>query len=98
MPDHVHLLVQGRRDDASLFRFMKAWKQQTGFEYTRRHGRRLWQVGFYDHIMRTEENVLKHAKYIVGNPVRAGLAKAVGEYPFAAILIDGCDDPETAWR
>jgi hypothetical protein len=50
------------------------------------------------HIIRTEESVLNHAKYIVGNPVRAGLAKAVGEYPFAAILIDGCDDPETAWR
>ena len=98
MPDHVHLLVQGRADDASLLRFVKAWKQQTGFEYSRRRGKRLWQVGFYDHIMRSEEDVLKHAKYIVGNPVRAGLTKTVGEYRFAAILMGECEDPTSAWR
>ena len=91
MPDHLHVLAQGHTDNADLRVFMKRLKQQTGYEYTRRYGERLWQVGYFDHVVRSEESVLKHARYIVGNPVRAGLVRNVDEYPFAAILMDGAD-------
>jgi putative transposase len=50
MPDHVHLMVEGETDDADLKRFVKAWKQKTGFEYSKRSRNRLWQVGFFDHV------------------------------------------------
>lgn len=86
MPDHVHLLVEGECDDADLKGFMKSWKQKTGFDYSRRTGDRLWQVGFFDHVLRSDESTRRHALYILGNPLRAGLARTIGKYPFA-----GCD-------
>jgi putative transposase len=85
MPDHVHLIVEGRTDSADMQRFVKAWKQKTGFEYVKRTGNRLWQVGFFEHVLRSDESTERHVGYVLGNPVRAGLAKAVGEYPFAGI-------------
>ena len=43
----------------------------------------LWQDGFYDHVLRREEDSLAIAAYIVANPVRAGLVKSVTEYPYS---------------
>jgi putative transposase len=83
MPDHMHLIVEGRTDSADLPRFVKAWKQKTGFQYVKRTGNRLWQVGYFEHVLRSDESTERHVAYVLGNPVRAGLAKAVGEYPFA---------------
>jgi putative transposase len=86
MPDHVHLLVEGESDTADLQRFVKRWKQTTGFEYAKEHGCRLWQVGFFDHVLRCDEDTERQALYILGNPIRAGLTKAIGEYPFAGCV------------
>src|SRR5262245_9947351 len=33
MPDHVHLLAEGERDDADLKRFIKDAKQYSGFHF-----------------------------------------------------------------
>ena len=83
MPDHLHLLVEGESDTADLQRFVKRWKQTTGFKYAKESGCRLWQVGFFDHVLRCDEDTERHALYILGNPIRAGFTKAIGEYPFA---------------
>ena len=87
MPDHLHLLVEGESDTADLSRFIKGWKQATGYRYGREHGRRLWQVGYFDRVVRADEDTFRHALYILGNPIRAGLAKTIGEYPYA-----GCSE------
>jgi putative transposase len=83
MPDHLHLLVEGATDDADLQCFIKRWKQRTAFKYARARGRRLWQVGYFDHVLRSDEDTYRHALYILGNPIRAGLARTIGEYPYA---------------
>ena len=84
MPDHLHLIAEGTSDDADLQKFMKSWKQATGFEYSKSNaGQRLWQVGFFDHVLRSDESAHRHARYILGNPVRAGLAQSIDEYPLA---------------
>ena len=62
---------------------MHAWKQRTGFEWKRRFDRRLWQSGFYDYVLREEDPVAAIVKYIIGNPVRAGITTEIGEYPHA---------------
>lgn len=41
----------------------------------------IWQTGFYDHALRRDEDVREVARYVVANPVRAGLAARVGAYP-----------------
>jgi hypothetical protein len=45
--------------------------------------RRPHQDGFYDHVLRREEDSLAIAAYIVANPVRAGLVKSVTEYSYS---------------
>lgn len=80
MPDHVHLLLCGNRADASLRDFVATWKQRTGFEWYKRVGERLWQKGYYEHVLRSDEAHLSIARYILENPVRAGLVVDPRDY------------------
>jgi putative transposase len=41
----------------------------------------LWQKGFHDHAVRGDEDMRALARYVVANPVRAGLVRSVREYP-----------------
>lgn len=45
-----------------------------------------WQRGFYDHRIRGSADWRNHARYIAMNPVRAGLASEIGEYPFVGTI------------
>jgi putative transposase len=82
MPDHLHLLCEARTESSDLVAFVHEATQRTGYSFTRSNGTRLWQRGFYDHVLRVEERVLAVVQYIVTNPIRAGLAQRLGEYPF----------------
>ena len=42
----------------------------------------LWQDSYYDHVVRPEENLTGIGRYIIENPVRAGLVESALEYPF----------------
>ena len=83
MPDHLHLLVEGLSEDSQLPNFLFRLKQRTGFLYRRMTGRSLWQSGYYDRVLRHEEMSATVCRYILENPVRAGLTSAVGDYPYA---------------
>jgi len=82
MPDHLHLLVSGQ-DGSSLPAFVRHFKQLSGHRYKREHGAQLWQISYYDHVLRRDEDLLAIACYIWDNPVRAGLAQDRSEYPFS---------------
>jgi putative transposase len=83
MPDHVHLLLESNQTDASLVALIGHWKQETGFRFKQMHGVRLWQSSFFDRVLREHESSATVAAYILGNPIRAGLASTVGEHPFS---------------
>ncbi len=76
MPDHMHWLMQ-LGADVSLAKVVSAVKAVTAHGI----GRRVWQDGFHDHALRREEDLAEVARYIVANPVRAGLVDRVGDYP-----------------
>ncbi len=82
MPDHVHLLVS-LPEGISLEKFVHHFKQLSGYELKKRTGQPLWQISYYDHILRREEAVLDVARYIWENPVRKGLAVSRSEYLFS---------------
>lgn len=82
MPDHVHLLVAGESDDADLKRFSKLAKQYSGFYFRRSTGLALWQRSGFERSLRSEETTAAVVRWVVANPVRAGLVKAPTEYPF----------------
>jgi putative transposase len=83
MPDHVHVMVQGAAADADCREFVKVWKQRSAIAVSRRFKCRLWRPGFFDRVLRENEGAAIVARYILGNPVRAGLSTRIGEYPFA---------------
>ena len=76
MPDHLHWLLQ-LEADTSLSAVVGAVKAVTAHGL----GARVWQGGFHDHALRQEEDLAKLARYIVANPLRAGLVQRVGDYP-----------------
>ena len=82
MPDHLHLLVQGS-EGSDLARFIKVFKQASSFDYKRREGRPLWQRSYYDHVLRGQDELQPAVEYILGNPVRAGLADNPDAYSFS---------------
>jgi len=45
-----------------------------------------WQRYGYDHVLRDEEKTLVVARYILQNPLRAGLVKRIEDYPFVGSL------------
>lgn len=82
MPDHVHLLIEGKRDDADLCSFVHAAKQRTGYEFAQRTRKQLWQPSYYDRVLRDEDATISVVRYIIENPVRGGLVQSPKEYPF----------------
>ena len=82
MPDHLHWLVQ-LRNNTSLDRLMCTVKGVSSHSINRELNRtgRLWQPGYHDHAVRREDDLLGTARYIVANPLRAGLVNHIGEYP-----------------
>lgn len=82
MPDHAHLLIDIRNNQLSTV--MRRLKSSSALKLNHSIGRqgRFWDVGFHDHGLRKEEDIKGVARYIVGNPLRAGLVKHVGGYPF----------------
>jgi putative transposase len=86
MPDHVHLLVEGTREDADLKEFESAAKQYSGFHYKAQFGRPLWQRYGFERVLRSEESTINVVRYILANPVRAGLARRVDEYSFSGSI------------
>jgi REP element-mobilizing transposase RayT len=82
MPDHVHALVEGERDDSDFIKWLDLWRQLSGFFWRRRTGNYLWQEGYWDYTLRDDDSVRGIASYIAWNPVRAGLVTAPAEYPW----------------
>jgi putative transposase len=81
MPDHMHLLVDGESEDADLTRFVKLAKQRTGHAFKQKHRKRLWQKGYYEHVLRDEERTEEVVLYIIENPVRKGIVQNPMDYP-----------------
>ncbi len=76
MPDHLHWLMQ-LGEGAALARCVRNIKALT----THRLGHTLWQCRYHDHAVRQEEDLQGLARYIVANPIRAGLVSRAGLYP-----------------
>lgn len=81
MPDHVHLLVEGADDGANLPKFVKLAKQHSGYAFKQKYRQRLWQEGYYEHVLRDAEKTEEVIEYIVSNPVRSRLVESPDDYP-----------------
>lgn len=82
MPDHVHWLLQlGHSADLSVV--IGAMKSGSARAVGKAGcSERVWATAFHDHGVRQEEDIRALARYIVANPIRAGLVASAGDYPF----------------
>ena len=87
MPDHLHALVDGMRPNSHFLKFVAMFKQRAAFTFAQGRGEVLWQEGFFEHVLRGEDDLEGIAAYIVENPIRAGLCRDASEYPY---LGSGC--------
>ncbi|UNK56533.1 transposase [Pseudoxanthomonas daejeonensis] len=91
MPDHAHWLVElGPR--VPLEMVVSRMKAATGVQVNRMLARAgaLWGPAFHDRALRQEDDLRSVARYIVANPLRAGLVERIGDYPFwDCVWLDG---------
>ena len=84
MPDHFHWLIELQNTQLStLMARTKSRIAVTVNRSIRRQGP-VWQHGYHDRddrAIRKEEDLQAVARYIVANPLRAGLVEKVGDYP-----------------
>lgn len=89
MPDHVHLILMGVGSDSD---------QRAGTSFLRRQFERhlapaRWQHQPHDHVLREDERTrgafLATCAYIAENPVRKGLVKKAGDWPYTGCVVPG---------
>jgi len=82
MPDHMHWLMQlkNRYSLSQTIQYVKSYSARTINTEMNRKGA-IWSKGYFEHALRREEDVISCARYIVANPLRAGLVEQIGDYP-----------------
>ncbi len=80
MPDHLHWLF--RLNDGALDALLRDVKSQSGRRINQVAAlpSPLWQQGYHDRAVRHDDDLRAMARYIVANPLRAGLVTRVGDY------------------
>ena len=87
MPDHVHLFVPSGAD-FSLGRWIGPLKQAlAGAANLSRQVGQIWQEGFFDHVLRSDESYSQKWNYVRENPVRAGLVNSAEEWPYQGEIV-----------
>jgi putative transposase len=81
MPDHLHLLMAN--SGSVLSTILSRFKGRVSFRVHQIDPNVvLWQPGYWDHIVRRDEGLYQVLKYILSNPVRAGLVEHWWDYPW----------------
>ena len=84
MPDHVHLFVRGD-DSFVLSRWVGGLKLAMSVAVAKQQ--RLWQPGFFDHVLRSSESYAEKWNYVRENPVRAGLVDHAADWPYQGEIV-----------
>jgi REP element-mobilizing transposase RayT len=87
MPDHVHLFVRGDCN-FRLGPWIGALKQglAKAAMLSRAKGQ-IWEEGFFDHVLRSNESYSQKWNYVRENPVRAGLVKSAIDWPYQGEIV-----------
>jgi len=85
MPDHLHLILTPG-NETSLERAVQMIKGGSSHQMgeTLRIAFQVWQKGFHEHWIRSEDDYQARKHYIEWNPVNAKLASTPSEYPYSS--------------
>jgi len=80
MPDHLHWLFV--LQEGCIGAVMKLLKGRSARKLKPFCAfKSVWQPAYYDQALRDNQDLKTFARYIVANPLRAGLVKRMGDYP-----------------
>jgi len=94
MPNHVHFVMVPRDEDGLRATFAEAHRRYTARINARHQWTgHLWQ-GRFSSIVMDEAHLWSAVRYVTLNPVRAGLVKRAGDWPWSSARahLAGCDD------
>jgi putative transposase len=94
LPNHLHCIWTLPPDDADFSvrwnlikgQFSRSISQGERRSKSRikRRERGLWQRRFWEHLIRDEEDLIKHIEYIHWNPVKHGWVQKVSDWPHSS--------------
>jgi REP element-mobilizing transposase RayT len=88
MPNHVHVLFQ-LKSGFSLSSILHSWKGYSAHKANQLLNRtgEFWQREYFDRIVKSERQLEFTLRYILNNPVKAGLCKQFFQWPWT-----GCSE------
>ena len=83
MPDHLHLFcAPARFPSTPLKQWMAFWRAEVTRRWPWPEEKPVWQKDFFDRQLRQGESYTEKWHYVRENPVRAGLASSVEDWPW----------------
>jgi REP element-mobilizing transposase RayT len=88
MPNHVHVLLKLLGNHV-LSAILHSWKSFSSNEANRMLARtgEFWQREYFDVLVRSERQLEFFLRYVLNNPVKAGLCKEIFQWPWT-----GCSE------
>ena len=82
MPDHWHGLIElGAMETLPVCVQRLKAKTSRSFRVGRQHDG-IWAPGFHDRALRSSDDLRVAVRYVIANPLRAGLVDEIGKYPY----------------
>jgi putative transposase len=91
MPDHCHVVLQGKHGQAQLLQAMSSFKEVTHDWLLQNRPDVDWSELRQDKILGEEEEISNHVQKILNNPVRKGIVKEWKDYKFKGSTIYDLD-------
>ncbi len=85
MDNHYHLLIETQKENISTFMRLVNANYAKYFNKKYRRSGHLWQDRYKSRYITSEEYLYTLIRYIEYNPIEAGQAQKVGEYPFTFV-------------
>ena len=82
MPDHWHGLIElGAMETLPVCVQRLKANTSRSFLVGRQHDG-IWAPGFHDRALRSSDDLRVAVRYVIANPLRAGLVDEIGKYPY----------------
>jgi putative transposase len=88
LPDHFHFLIDVKK--ANISKILQQIKLSYSVRFRKIHGfdyGKVWQNGFWDHVIRDQKDLNNHLDYIHYNPVKHGMTYSPFEFEHSSIQI-----------
>jgi len=82
MPDHCHMILQGKNQYAHTVRALGRFLRHTDFWFQEHRPGVQWEDDFFDHVLVADRDAINKVRYVLESPVGYGLVKDWKEYPY----------------